>query len=56
MFARHQHYSWLVVSCRSSFGGAVVLEVVEDGVGGTYRAVYTVKFTEAVFVLDCSQK
>lgn len=31
------------------FGGAGVLEVVEDGAGGTYRAVYTVKFEEAVF-------
>ncbi len=30
------------------FGGAGVLEVVEDDVGGTYRAVYTVKFAEAV--------
>jgi len=33
-----------------------VLEVVEDDVGGTYRAVYTVKFKEAVFVLHCFQK
>jgi len=33
------------------FGGAGVLEVVEDDAGGTYRAVYTVKFEEAVFVL-----
>jgi phage-related protein len=24
--------------------------------GGTYRAVYTVKFAEAVFVLHCFQK
>lgn len=38
------------------FGGAGVLEVVEDDVGGTYRAVYTVKFVEAVFVLHCFQK
>ena len=30
------------------FGGAGVLEVVEDDAGGTYRAVYTVKFAEAV--------
>ena len=36
--------------------GAGVLEVVEDDVGGTYRAVYTVKFKEAVFVLHCFQK
>jgi phage-related protein len=33
-----------------------VLEVVEDDTGGTYRAVYTVKFEEAVFVLHCFQK
>ena len=38
------------------FGGAGVLEVVEDDIGGTYRAVYTVKFSEAVFVLHCFQK
>ncbi len=38
------------------FGGAGVLEVVESDVGGTYRAVYTVKFDEAVFVLHCFQK
>lgn len=38
------------------FGGAGVLEVVEDDTGGTYRAVYTVKFAQAVFVLHCFQK
>ncbi len=38
------------------FGGAGVLEVVEDDPGGTYRAVYTVKFKEAVFVLHVFQK
>ena len=38
------------------FGGAGVLEVVEDDAGGTYRAGYTVKFAEAVFVLHCFQK
>lgn len=38
------------------FGGAGVLEVVEDDAGCTYRAVYTVKFAEAVFVLHCFQK
>ena len=38
------------------FGGAGVLEVVENDIGGTYRAVYTVKFEEAVFVLHCFQK
>ena len=38
------------------FGGAGVLEVVADDSGGTYRAVYTVKFKDAVFVLHCFQK
>lgn len=38
------------------FGSAGVLEVVEDDADGTYRAVYTVKFEEAVFVLHCFQK
>jgi len=38
------------------FGGAGVLEIVEDDADGTYRAVYTVKFKEAVFVLHCFQK
>ncbi|MDR0439793.1 MAG: type II toxin-antitoxin system RelE/ParE family toxin [Candidatus Accumulibacter sp.] len=38
------------------FGGAGVLEIVEDDAGGTYRAVYTVKFSEALFVLHCFQK
>jgi phage-related protein len=38
------------------FSGGGVVEVVEDDVGGTYRAVYTVKFEKAVFVLHCFQK
>lgn len=38
------------------FGGAGVLEVIEDDVGGTYRAVYAVKFAGFVFVLHCFQK
>jgi len=36
------------------FGG--VLEVVEDHKGDTYRAVYTVRFGNAVYVLYCFQK
>lgn len=38
------------------FGGSGVLEVVAGDEGGTYRAVYTVTFPEAVFVLHCFQK
>jgi phage-related protein len=38
------------------FGSAGVLEVVEDDDGNTYRAVYTVKFNNGVYVLHCFQK
>jgi phage-related protein len=38
------------------FGGAVVLEVVEDHIGDTYRGVYTVKFAGVIYVLHVFQK
>lgn len=38
------------------FGGADVLEVIADDQGGTYRAVDTVKFRHAVYVLHVFQK
>jgi phage-related protein len=38
------------------FGGAGVLEIVEDNDGDTYRAIYTVKFAGAVYVLHAFQK
>jgi len=38
------------------FGGAGVLEVVEDHDGNTFRAVYTVRFATAVYVLHAFQK
>jgi phage-related protein len=38
------------------FGSAGVLEVVESDGGGAYRAVYTVRFANAVYVLHCFQK
>lgn len=38
------------------FGGAGVLEIVDDDDGETYRAVYTVKFAGVVYVLHCFQK
>ena len=38
------------------FGSAGVLEIVEDWRGNTYRAVYTVRFAAAVFVLHMFQK
>lgn len=38
------------------FGSACVLEVVEDDDGNTYRAVYTIRFDNGVYVLHCFQK
>jgi phage-related protein len=38
------------------FGSAGVLELVDYDTAGTYRAIYTVRFAEAVFVLHCFQK
>ncbi len=38
------------------FGGAGVLEIVDDFAGDTYRAVYAVKFSDVVYVLHAFQK
>jgi phage-related protein len=38
------------------FGGAGVLEVVADYQTDAYRAVYTVKFAELIYVLHAFQK
>ena len=38
------------------FGDAGVLEVLADHDGSAYRAVYTIRFAEAVFVLHAFQK
>ena len=40
----------------SGFAGASVLEVVTDQRGDTFRAVYTVRFQRAVYVLHAFQK
>lgn len=49
--AKHIHAKPL-----KGFGGAGVLEVFEDHEGSTFRAVYTVKFAGAVYVLHSFQK
>jgi len=38
------------------FGGAGVIEIVEDYDRDTHRAVYTVNFAEAIYVLHAFQK
>src|ERR1700730_1705479 len=38
------------------FGGATVIEVRESHDGNAYRAVYTVRYADAVYVLQAFQK
>ena len=38
------------------YGGAGVLDVVDDFDGDTFRAIYTVRFAEMVYVLHAFQK
>jgi phage-related protein len=38
------------------FGGAGVLEIVDDFDGNAFRAVYTIRFAKAVYVLHAFQK
>lgn len=38
------------------FGDASIWEIVERDVGGTFRAVYTLRFGSAVYVLHVFQK
>jgi phage-related protein len=44
------------VKALKGFGGRSVLEVVVPDTSGTYRAVYTVRFTDAIYVLHAFQK
>jgi phage-related protein len=38
------------------FGGASVLEIISDYRGDTWRAVYAIRFCEAIYVLHVFQK
>ena len=38
------------------FGGAGVLEIIENFDRGAYRAVYTIRFRDVIYVLHCFQK
>ena len=40
----------------TGFGGAGVVEIVKDYRGDTFRAVYTLRFAGAVYVLHAFQK
>jgi phage-related protein len=40
----------------AGFGDASVVEVRESDAGGTYRAIYTVRYEDVVYVLHAFQK
>jgi len=40
----------------TGFGGAGVVEIIKDYRGDTFRAVYTLRFAGAVYVLHAFQK
>ncbi len=45
-----------MVRTLKGFGGSTVVEVKESQGGNAYRAVYTVRFADAVYVLHAFQK
>jgi hypothetical protein len=46
----------VAVGVIASHGGPSVLEVVDDFDGDTFRAVYTVRFAQVIYVLHAFQK
>ena len=44
------------VKALQGFGGRTVLEIVASDAGSTYRAVYTVRFVDAIYVLHAFPK
>ncbi len=51
-----KHPSAKPLTGEKAFKGASVLEIVEDDEGNTYRAVYTVRFAGAIYILHAFQK
>ncbi len=56
LFAAQQGSRAPNVKTLQGFGGGVVVEIVEDHDGDTYRCVYTTKLTRAIYVLHAFQK
>ena len=56
LFAAQRGEEYRSVRALKGFGGRSVLEIVAPHDGDTYRAVYTVKFEDAVYVLHAFQK
>ena len=56
LFAAQRGEEYRSVKALKGFGGRSVLEIVAPHDSETYRAVYTVKFEDAVYVLHAFQK
>ncbi len=56
LFAAQRGEEYRSVKALQGFGGRSVLEIVAPHDGDTYRAVYTVKFKDAIYVLHAFQK
>ena len=50
----HRHHT--MAKTLKGFGGGAIIELRDNHDGNTYRAVYTIRFAEAVYVLHAFQK
>jgi len=56
LFAAQRGEEYSSVKALKGFGGRSVLEIVAMDESGTYRAAYTVRFQDAIYVLHAFQK
>src|SRR5580658_4538701 len=56
LFAAQCGEEYPSVKALKGFGGRRVLEIVALDAGNTYRAIYTVRFHDAIYVLHAFQK
>ena len=56
LYAAQRGEEYPTVKGLKGFGGRSVLEIVAEDQGDTYRAVYTVRFYDAIYVLHAFQK
>ncbi len=56
LYAAQWGEEYSCVKALQGFGGRSVLEIVAPYAGDTYRAVYTVRFEDAIYVLHAFQK
>jgi phage-related protein len=56
LFLAQQGKEYASAKALKGFGGRGVLELVESHQGNAYRAVYTVRFERAIYVLHAFQK